>query len=326
MPLELSVNLEVWPLTEPFRIASGVFSQSDLIVVSVTDGVHVGRGEGAPSFVFNQDPVAEVAYIEENRSALERASSPADVQEILRAGPARNAVDCAFWDLEAKRHGSIWSVLKLTPPPYLDAFMTIGIDEPSAMARQAERLSSYPLLKIKLNADRVVEKMSAIRSVAPNSRMIVDVNEGWTLDHLREYAPHLADYGVEMIEQPMPRNADGALSDYVSPIPLCADESIRTRAELDRVADLYQMINIKLDKAGGLTEGLALAHAARARGMDVMIGNMLGTSLSLAPAFIVGMFSKYCDLDGAMYYPKDRAHGTPFKDGRAHCFVPALWG
>jgi L-alanine-DL-glutamate epimerase-like enolase superfamily enzyme len=326
LALTLKVELEVWPLTVPFRIASGVFSESDLIVVTLSDGIHTGRGEGAPSFVYHQNPAQEIARIESQHERIEAAVSLADIQNILPPGPARNAVDCAYWDLEAKRNGSIWNLMNESPPPWLDAIMTIGVDEPAAMAAQAERLASFPFLKVKLNADRVLEKMSAIRSVAPNARLIVDVNEGWTMANLREYAPPLADMGVEMIEQPLHRDNDQLLAGYESPVTLCADESIRTRAELARVTELYQMVNIKLDKAGGLTESLALATAAREAGMDLMVGNMLGTSLSLAPAFVIGMQCKYCDLDGAMYYPQDREHGTPFKDGRAYLFSPALWG
>lgn len=326
MTLRMDARIETWELTKCFRIASGEITRTDLVVVTLEDDGVVGRGEGSPFFVYNQTAAAELAAIESVREAVERGVSREALGSLLPPGPARNAIDCALWDIEAKRAGTIWSLLDLPAPDYLDALMTIGLDEPAAMARDAERLSDFPELKIKLNADRIMERMSAIRAAAPRARLVIDANEGWTGGLLREVAPALADLGVEMIEQPVPRGHDETLAGFQSPIKLCVDESLHTCADLDRVQAYYDVINIKLDKTGGLTEALKLAELGQDRGLELMVGNMMGTSLSMAPSYVIGSLCAYRDLDGPAHYVADRANGMPFEHGRSHLFTPALWG
>ena len=326
MTLRMDARIETWELTKCFRIASGEITKTDLVVVTLEDDGVTGRGEGSPFFVYSQTAAGELAAIESVRGAVERGVSREELESLLPPGPARNAIDCALWDIEAKRNGTIWSLLDLPAPAFLDALMTIGLDEPAAMAREAERLSDFPELKIKLNADRIMERMGAIRTAAPRAKLVIDANEGWTGDLLREVAPALADLGVEMIEQPVPRGHDETLAGFQSPIKLCVDESLHTCADLDRVAPFYKVINIKLDKTGGLTEALKLAELGQDRGLELMVGNMMGTSLSMAPSYVIGSLCTYRDLDGPAHYFADRDHGMPFEHGRSHLFTPALWG
>ena len=326
MTLRMDARIETWELTKCFRIASGAITRTDLVVVTLDDDGVAGRGECSPFFVYNQTAAGELAAIERVRDDIERGVTRAELATLMPPGPARNAIDCALWDIEAKRAGSIWSLLDLPAPASLEALMTIGIDEPQVMAREAERLSAFPSLKIKLNADRILERMNAIRAAAPRARLVIDANEGWTGDLLREVAPALADLGVEMIEQPVPRGQDASLAAIQSPIKLCADESLHTCADLDRVAAYYDVINIKLDKTGGLTEALNLVAMGLDRGKELMVGNMMGTSLSMAPAYVIGSLCSYRDLDGPAHYIADRPHGMPFENGCSHLFTPALWG
>lgn len=326
MTLRMDARIETWELTKCFRIASGEITRTDLVVVTLEDDGVVGRGEGSPFFVYNQTAAGELAAIESVRQAIEHGVGREALGSLLPPGPARNAIDCALWDIEAKRTGGIWSLLDLPAPSFLDALMTIGLDEPAAMAREAERLSEFPELKIKLNADRIMERMNAIRAAAPRATLVIDANEGWTGDLLREVAPALADLGVEMIEQPVPRGHDETLAGFQSPIKLCVDESLHTCADLDRVQAYYDVINIKLDKTGGLTEALKLAELGQDRGLELMVGNMMGTSLSMAPSYVIGSLCAYRDLDGPAHYVADRDNGMPFEHGRSHLFTPALWG
>lgn len=324
--MKLDIESETWTLAQPVRIATGVLSAQELLVVRLeADGI-TGRGEGIPIFIYNQTVEEEWARIEALRATITAGIERADLEHLLPPGPARNALDCALFDLEAKRAGSVWKLLDLTPPPSQETFCTIGIDTPEQMAARAEHFRDFPALKLKLDRELILERVAAVRLVAPAARLMIDANQGWTFAELEAVAPRLAELGVEMIEQPLPRYADAELESYTGAVPLCADESIHSRAELAEVARRYQIINIKLDKSGGLSEGLALLEAARALGLGLMVGNMGGSSLSAAPAYVLGSLCQYRDLDGTTLYAVDRPHGMQLERGRVPCFSPELWG
>jgi len=324
---DVKVRVEAWPLTRPFAISRGVKTQADVVVVEIAEGGMMGQGECVPYPRYGESIDGVVADIEAIAVDLADGMDRGGLLDTLPAGAARNAVDSALWDLEAKQlKCRAWEIAELIEPrPSLTA-ETIGIGTIDEMASAARRLSAAPLIKVKLDAELVVERMQAVHSNAPGARLIIDPNEGWTVDLLQKHAPELAALGVEMIEQPVPADNDDDLRSYECPILLCADEACHTKEGLGELVGKYQMINIKLDKTGGLTEAIALAKAATAQGFEIMVGCMVGTSLAMAPATLLGSFARFVDLDGPLLLKEDRQPGLTFEVGYVHPPHASLWG
>lgn len=327
MSLTLSVHQEDWVPVVPFRISGAVWHSFPAVIVELQDGDLLGRGEAEGVYYFDETPAAMIAQIREVAGQVEAGATRADLLELMPPGGARHAIDAALWDLEARRAGRrAWELAGL-PLKEIVTVYSIGLeDEPEAQAAKAAAAPNQPVLKVKLGADRPVERIEAIRSARPDATLVVDANQGWSLDQLREVAPRLAGLGVSMIEQPLPRGADEELEGYEAPLPLCADESCVHGGELEEAARRYQMINIKLDKCGGLTHGLEIARAARERELGLMVGCMCGTSLAMAPAFVVGLLCDFHDLDGPLLLENDRAFGMSYDDGVVGPPLPRLWG
>ncbi len=325
--MKLRVQGEVWPIDGVFRISRGAVTEVETILVEVEDEEgNVGRGEGSPVDHFRQSVPGSIAELERIRPDLLRNPSRLDLLDRLPAGAARNALDCALWDLEAKRAGKrAWELAGVEVEDLVTAY-TISVDEPAAMRAQAGGSRDRPLLKIKLGGGDDVEQLRAVREAAPQSRIIVDANEAWDFGTLKSIAPEFASLGVELIEQPLPAAADGELADYRGPVPLCADESCLTRASLADVVGRYQFVNIKLDKTGGLTEALALAEEARAAGLRLMVGCMIGTSLAMAPGMVIGNLCEFVDLDGPLLLARDRTPGIEYLNSLMKVPPREVWG
>jgi L-Ala-D/L-Glu epimerase len=326
MSLKLSVHGETWPAIGPFRITGRTFVAFESIVVEVSDGKQTGRGEALGVYYLDETQSNMLALVEAMRPHIEAGLDRRELQELVPPGGVRNAVDCALWDLEAKAAGqTIWSLTGIAPKA-LQTVLTIGMeDTPSQMAAKAAAAEAG-LLKIKLDGDRPVERLSAIRAARPDARLVVDANQGWNIRLLHQVLDAAAELRLEMIEQPLPRGDDAALEALRPGVPLCADESCLHLGELDEVANRYQMINIKLDKTGGLTHALQLAREARRRGLGLMVGCMAGSSLAMAPAFVVGCLADLVDIDGPLLQKSDRLHGIRYSGGSASVFGPQLWG
>lgn len=296
-----------------FVIARGAKTHVDVVVVEARDGPYTGRGEGTPIYYKGESAENCVAQIESLPSGIDRQT----LSSVLGHGAARNAVDCALWDLEAKRTGRpVWALAGLEKPRALVTAMTLSIATPEKMESDARALAARTLLiKIKLSGEGDLERVAAVRRGAPDARLIADANESWTGRDVAAEATALLPYGVELIEQPVRAGEDALLDGIASPIPLGADESIQDRADLARCLGRYQAINIKLDKAGGLTEALALKAEGQALGFRIMIGCMLGTSLGIAPAFLAAQDADWVDLDGALLLAKDREEHFTLRDG-----------
>ena len=325
--MDIRLKVEDWELRQPFRINGDEWSHSTCIIVELHDGNSVGRGEAQGVSYLNESADSIVAQINSIADKLRAGMSREELQTRLPSGGARNAVDCALWDLEAKQTGqSIWTLTGIEPRPVTTVF-TVGLeDTPGAMAAKAAGASEFPVLKVKLNADRPIERLAAIRAARPDARIVVDANQGWTFDLLRDILPYCAELGVEMVEQPLPRGDDAALDGFASPVTLAADESCQDCSELELAARRYDMINIKLDKTGGLTEALKFASAARKKGCKLMVGNMLGTSLAMAPSFVVAQLCDFVDIDGPLLMKEDRDHGMHYAGGVVSVFDRDLWG
>jgi L-alanine-DL-glutamate epimerase-like enolase superfamily enzyme len=324
--LELSAHVEEWAAKIPFRITNHQWDAFKVVVVELTDGVHVGRGEAVPVYYLETfDSVCR--QIEIAGREVARGVGHEDLLGLLPAGAARNAIDCALWDLEAESQGkSIWELTGIRCNPATSTF-TIGIEETAQlMALRAQEAAVYPILKIKVDHREPVSRVAAIRAARPDARLTVDANQGWTYEQLQEVSPQLADLGVKLIEQPLPRGRDEILENYRSVVPLCADESCQHRGELKQAMRRYQIINIKLDKAGGLTEALLLAKAVTDGGLQALVSNMWGTSLAMAPAFVVAQLCQYVELDGPLLLRQDRVFGLQFKSGNLSSLDPRLWG
>ena len=321
--MQLSVTPESFRLAEVFTIARGSRSEAQVLTLRIDEGGVTGRGECVPYARYGETLDSVAAQIEGLALPIDRAA----LQSALPAGAARNAVDCALWDLEAKRTGRrVWEIAGLPAPgPEITAF-TLSLDAPEKMRAAAARNAHRPLLKIKLGTPDDMPRLEAVREGAPDARIIVDANEGWSAEVYSELAPHLLRLGVAMVEQPLPAGADDMLSEIERPLPVCADESCHDRASLPELRGKYDMINIKLDKTGGLTEALALRTAAREAGFEVMVGCMVGTSLAMAPAVLVAQGAAVTDLDGPLLLAEDRAHPLRFDDEGVHPPEPALWG
>jgi L-alanine-DL-glutamate epimerase-like enolase superfamily enzyme len=326
--MELSVRIERWPLAGAFTISRGTKTEAVVVVAELTDGTHRGRGEAVPYARYGETPDGIVAAIEAMRPALRQGLSRADLQDAMPAGAARNALDCAYWDVNAKQASRRAYELAglVAPQPRITAY-TISLAAPAAMAEAAERAADRPLLKVKLGGgEGDVSRIAAVHRAAPQAELIVDANEGWTSDNLAQNIAACADAGVTLIEQPLPEGKDDALARIKRAIPVCADESVHDRASLDALAGKYDAVNIKLDKTGGLTEALVLAAEAERRGFIIMVGCMVATSLAMAPAMLVAQRARVVDLDGPLLLAKDRAEGLRYDGSLAYPPGAALWG
>jgi L-alanine-DL-glutamate epimerase-like enolase superfamily enzyme len=305
----------------------GMETTVDVVVAEISDVESRGRGEGVPLRRYGETIDSVVAALEAMKAAITSGLDRDTLQTALPPGAARNALDCAFWDMDAKRaYRSVAELAGLgAMTPVMTAF-TLALDAPDKMAEQAAANRTRPLLRLVFSGGGDVERVQAVRQAAPASRLIVDVNESWNAAQLREYIPALVDLRVELIEQPLPADADDALARLELPIPLCADESCRTLADLDRLDGKYQAINIKLDKAGGLTEALALAAEAKRRGLRIMVGGTISTSLGIAPALLLARQADIVDLDGPLHLALDRGAGLRYDSGMIQPADPKLWG
>jgi L-alanine-DL-glutamate epimerase-like enolase superfamily enzyme len=327
MPLSLTVRTERWPIVGAFAISRGAKTEAQVVVAELSDGRHRGRGECVPYARYDETVggVAETLGAMGGRLAtgLDRLA----LQHAMPAGAARNALDCAFWDLEAKRTGQrVFELAGLPSPQPLVTALTISIGTPQAMADAARAAASRKLLKVKLGRDGDAERIAAVRAAAPHAELIVDANEGWSVDNLAANLAACAAAGVTLVEQPLPAGNDAALSNMARPIAVCADESVHDRASLAALVGRYDAVNIKLDKTGGLTEALAMADEARQRGFRVMIGCMVATSLGMAPAILLAQQAQVVDLDGPLLLAKDRPDGLRYDGSLVHPPTPALWG
>jgi len=325
--MELSVRIERWPLASAFTISRGSKTEAVVVVAELNDGTHRGRGESVPYARYGETPDGIVAAIEAVRPMLRQGLDCATLQRAMPAGAARNALDCAYWDVNAKRTGrrahELAGIGK--PAPLVTAY-TISLASAADMAAAAERASWRPLLKVKLGGDDDGARIAAVRRAAPRAQLIVDANEGWNADNFAQNLAACADAGVTLIEQPLREGCDDALARIKRPIPVCADESVRDRASLDALTGKYDAINIKLDKAGGLSEALALAAEAERRGFVIMVGCMVATSLAMAPAMLLGQRARLVDLDGPLLLAADRSDGLRYEGSLVYPPEPALWG
>lgn len=325
--LNCTVTKQQWQLAKEFRISRGVKTQADVVVVTLSDGQHTGWAEAVPYARYGETVESVMAQITQIAPQLTHTTTGQDLLGLLPAGAARNALDCALWDLTAKQHqlpvAQLVDITTLTPQV---TAQTLSLDTVDKMASEAASLSERPLIKIKLDRELVLERMRAIALAAPNSRFIIDANEAWDIDLLKQLLPQLKQLNVALIEQPLPSADDHQLADFDPEIPLCADESCHTSDDLPRLAGLYQAINIKLDKTGGLTEALQLLTAAQQQGFIVMTGCMVGTSLAMAPAFLIAQSAAFVDLDGPLLLATDRDHAFNFEQGKMQLLPSELWG
>jgi L-Ala-D/L-Glu epimerase len=322
MSLEVAARIERWPIAGSFVIARGSRTEAVVITVEITDGLATGRGECVPYARYGESADSVLAEIEvaqvSDRAALLRGMQP---------GAARNALDCALWDFEAKKSGvPAWQSAGLPPPQPLQTAFTISLGSPESMAEAAAAASGRPLLKLKLGGAGDPARLQAVRERAPAARLVVDANEAWDVDSFAENMRACAEAGVELIEQPLPAGGDALLAGLPREVPICADESLHTLAELDAICGRYDAVNVKLDKAGGLTEGLELVREARRRGLQVMVGCMVGTSLAMAPAVLLAQEADLADLDGPLLLARDREPGLVYQGATVMPPEPSLWG
>jgi len=318
---------ERWPIRGSFRISRGAKTNADVVVVEITEEGITGRGECVPYPRYGESPSTVLDEISKIKDAVTHGAGRFDLLTLLPSGAARNAIDCALWDLEAKLTGRTVSDLAGIPEPGpLITAYTLSLDTPAKMGIAAENNAYRPLIKLKLAGDGDIERVTAVRKAAPKTRLIVDANEGWNAYMMESYFPVMADLGVELIEQPLPAGQDNGLGEMAHPVAICADESCHDTSTLDQVAANYDYINIKLDKTGGLTEALLMAEAARDFGLGIMVGCMLGTSLGMAPAMLLGGFARFVDLDGPLLLEKDRPNGIQFDASVMHPATSELWG
>jgi L-Ala-D/L-Glu epimerase len=325
--MQLSARIERWPLAAAFTISRGSKTEAVVVVAELDDGVHRGRGEAVPYARYGEVPERVVEVIKALGPAIERGLDRTALQAALPAGAARNALDCAFWDLAAKQTGRrAYELAGLAAPRPVSSAYTISLGTVTEMAEAAERAAWRPLLKIKLGGEGDAERIAAVRRAAPQAELVVDANEGWSERNLAANLAACADAGITLVEQPLPQGADERLSDCKRPIPVCADESVHDRMSLDELAGKYDAVNIKLDKTGGLTEALALAAEAERRGLVIMVGCMVSTSLAMAPAMLFAQRARFVDLDGPLLLARDRADGLRYDGSLVYPPAPALWG
>jgi len=326
-PLKLKLEIERWPLTTPFRIAGHVWEFCEVLVVDLESEGYRGRGEAAGVYYRNDEPLSMRTALELLRRKIEAGVSRDILQTLLPPGGARNALDCALWDLEAKRTGRpAWQIAELDRPGPLLTAMTCGADDPAAMAANALSYSHARAIKLKLTGEATdADRVRAVRAARPDVWLAVDANQSFSRRSLEQLMPILADANVALIEQPFFVGQEGLLDGFNSPIPVAADESVQELSDIAPLVGRFSVVNIKLDKCGGLTEGLAMIRTARACGLDTMVGCMVGTSLALAPAFLLGQLCKIVDLDTPMFLAKDRDPPAQYVDGCISC-PQSIWG
>lgn len=326
MTYQLTVKPHSWKLAKPFKISREEHTSSDVVICEISDGKHTGRSEAAGVSYHGETVESIIAQVEAAATAVAEDISREALEDLMPAGGARNVIDCALWDLEAKQSGkTVWEAIGWQPKPVTTVY-TVGIDDAENMRKDAADHNDFAMIKVKVGIGDPLQQIAAIRSGAPNSDIVIDANQAWTVDDLVRYAGDLKELGVTMIEQPLATDADETLRGFQSPLPLCADESCDTAADLERLKGLYSVVNIKLDKTGGLTEALNLAAKAEAMGFDLMVGNMLGSSLAMAPAFVIAQRCKYVDIDGPLLQAEDCDHAMHYEHGVVQVFEPALWG
>jgi len=323
----LSVSVERWPIRGGFTISRGSKQEAVVVVATISDGAHQGRGECVSYARYGESVEGVVQAIEVCAPAIGQGLDRVGLQDLLSAGAARNAVDCALWDLEAKRSGrSVAELAGLAPLRAVETAFTISLASPEEMAARARDASRYPLLKLKLGGDGDEVRLVAVRQAVPNARLIADANEAWRTPNLERLLAAAKAAGIELIEQPLPAGDDALLEHVARIVPLCADESAHDRASLATIARRYDAVNIKLDKTGGLTEALATAAEARRLGLKIMVGCMVATSLAMAPALLLAQDADFVDLDGPLLLERDRVPGLSYSSGTIMPAPAALWG
>lgn len=327
MKTEFLVQARTIPLERPFAITGHTFINLEAVVVTLIQSGFRGQGEGDGVYYLGESQQSMMSQLEGIREQVEAGITRQELQELLPAGGARNALDCALWDLECKQSGQrVWQLLGMQPKT-LTTVATVGMGTAAEMAARALEFSNYPNLKIKLDATEPIERLEAIRAARPDAQLVIDVNQGWNIEQLVEFLPHLENLNVAMIEQPLSRGADEDLVGLVSSIPIGADESCLTLSEYHKVKDRYQVVNIKLDKTGGLTEALKIVEAARKDGKALMVGNMTGSSLAMAPSYVIGQFCSFVDIDGPLLLSQDIEHGLQYlSQGLVSLPSEELWG
>jgi len=326
-PPSLRVAIERWPIAGAFTISRGSKTEAEVVVAEISDGLARGRGECVPYRRYGETVESVTAAIRSMEAEVAGRLDRDRLARLLPPGAARNALDCALWDLAARRTGRpVHELAALPPPRPLVTALTISLGSPEAMAAAARKAAGRALLKVKLGQGGDPERIRAVRAAAPRTELIVDANEGWTAQNLAENLAACAAAGVTLVEQPLPADDDAALAGMAHPIPVCADESVHDRASLAALAGKYEAINVKLDKTGGLTEALALAAQAERMGFMLMVGCMISTSLALAPAMLVAQKARVVDLDGALLLARDRPDGLRYEGDLVNPASPALWG
>jgi L-alanine-DL-glutamate epimerase-like enolase superfamily enzyme len=320
-PLSIDAHEEIWPLRQPFRISRGSRTEAETVVLTVSDGEHIGRGECVPVARYNQSTDSVLAQIESIQG--DKNLSRQSLQELLPAGAARNALDCALWDLEAKISSKrAWELANIPIVPEVETSFTISLDTPEKMGAAAKANAKRPMLKLKLGGDHPdLARVETVREAASATHLLIDANESWSPEHYQKIVPALKQLGVELIEQPFPAKADEVLEILDHPIPVC-----HTTGDLPRLTNRYEVINVKLDKTGGLTEALRLCERARDSGFKLLIGCMVCTSLGIAPARLLASFANWIDLDGPLLLARDRDHPVPYANGRIGIPPRELWG
>lgn len=319
----LEVRIERWPIAGTFVISRGAKTEAAVVVAEITRGGVTGRGESVPYPRYGQTPDETVRIIASIGADVEREQ----LQDRLPASAARNAIDCALWDLAAKRAGvPVSELLGLPPLRPVTTCYTLSLDDPAAMAAMAARRSDLPLLKLKLGGPLDADRMRQVRAARPDALLVADANEGWPEADVESLLDVAAECGLEMVEQPLPAGRDDLLARIAHAVPVCADESAHATAGLELLANRYDAVNVKLDKTGGLTEALAMMNRARELGLDVMVGSMVSTSLSMAPAMIIAQQAKWVDLDSPLLLATDRPAGLTIERGRLSVPTSALWG
>ena len=321
--MTITATPESFRLAETFTISRGSRDAAAVLMATVDRGAHIGRGECVPYARYGETMESVAAQV----TGLPADVTRAELQTLLPAGAARNAVDCALWEIEAKQgERRVFELAGLAAPrPVITAF-TLSLDTPEKMQAAAARHANRPLLKIKLGGEGDMQRLEAVRACAPKTQLIIDANEGWSAELYSELAPHLVRLGVALVEQPLPAGEDDLLAEIARPLPVCADESCHDRTTLEALKGKYDMVNIKLDKTGGLTEALALRDAAVEQGFQVMVGCMVGTSLAMAPAILVAQGAAIVDLDGPLLLAEDRDHALHHDADGLHPSSPELWG
>ena len=325
--MRMTIERKDFPLHSPFVITGYTFLELNAVWVTLEQDGFVGRGEGVGAYYLGDDQAKMLKDLEKIKPKVEQGATRQDIDTLMPSNGARNALDAALWDLECKtENASIWDLIGLKPKQ-LSTVATIGIGTPDKMAVRAKELHDFSNLKIKLDSHQPVEKLTAIRLARPDANLVVDVNQGWDLEQLTRFMPALGDLGIKMIEQPLARGNDAELDGFVSPIALGGDESVLNLSEYEANSKNYQVINIKLDKCGGLTEALQIVAAAQQDGKSIMVGNMTGTSLSMAPAYVIGQHCDFVDIDGPLLIAEDIPNGLNYlAGGKVEVFTPKLWG